>query len=144
MLGKLARFLRFLGYDTLYRREQTVDEMLEASKQNNRIVVSSSRSIIQLCKKNDIQQIYLKSTEVSEQLKSIKDKFDLNVIYPPINMRCSVCNGSLTKRSKNEVINRILEGTAKNYEEFWECDSCSKIFWLGSHWEDIKKTIAEL
>lgn len=144
MFGKLSRFLRFLGFDTLYRREQTVDEMLEESKQNNRVVISSSKNVIQLCEKNKIQYIYLTSAEISEQLKSIKDKFNLNVIYPPTNIRCSMCNGSLTKRNKNEVIDRILEGTAQNYEEFWECDSCSKIFWLGSHWEDIKKTIAEL
>jgi uncharacterized protein with PIN domain len=58
-------------------------------------------------------------------------------------MRCSLCNGNLTEVSKSSIIDRIPEGTSKRYEEFWECDSCTQIFWLGSHWEDIKRIINE-
>lgn len=144
MFGKLTRFLRFLGFDTLYRRNESVEEMLEESKQNERIVLSSSQSISSSCKKQQIQSIHLTSTDISDQLKDIKAILDITINFPPDNLRCSVCNGSLASRNKSEVVDRIPEGTAKHYDDYWECNSCSKIFWLGSHWEDIKKTIEEI
>ena len=146
MLGKLSRFLRFLGYDTLYRREETVEEMLVISKNDSRIILSSSQSVHSLCKKQNIESIFLSSIEISDQLKVIKSNLNLEYQVPvnPDLMRCSVCNGSLKSKTKIEILSRIPEGTAKHYDNFWECESCSKIFWLGSHWEDIKRIISKL
>ncbi len=144
MFGKLTRFLRFLGYDTLYRREETIEEMIKESKENGRIVLSSSQSVVSSCKKQQTQSIHLTLTDISDQLQYIKGTLNLSIIVPPTAMRCSRCNGSLSSRNKVEIIDRILEGTAKKYEEFWECDSCSKVYWLGSHWTEIKKTIKKL
>ena len=144
MLGKLARFLRFLGYDTLYRSEETIDEMLEESFRSTRILISQSQKVISLSEKKKIQSIYLDSIDISSQLQKIRDTLDFSIIFPPETMRCSVCNGNLTSKEKQELLDRIPEGTAKHYDEFWECDSCAKIFWLGSHWEDIKRVIDDL
>ncbi|MHA1199031.1 MAG: Mut7-C RNAse domain-containing protein [Candidatus Heimdallarchaeaceae archaeon] len=144
MFGKLSRFLRFLGYDTLYRRTESVEEMLEVSKKNDRIVLTSSQSVDSLCIKRQIRSVHLTSIEISDQLRNIKSIFDIIITFPPDNSRCSMCNGTLTSRNKSEVQDRIPEGTALHYDDFWECDTCAKIFWLGSHWEDIKSTIENL
>jgi uncharacterized protein with PIN domain len=144
MFGKLARFLRMLGYDTLYRKAESVEEMLSESKQNNRLVVSGSGKIISICNKQQIESIYISSNDISEQLKEIKEGLQIIINFPPKEMRCSLCNGHLSSKNKSDIIDRIPEGTSKRYEEFWECDSCSQIFWLGSHWEDIKRIIQKL
>ncbi len=144
MLGKLSRYLRLLGFDTLYRNTESVNEMLQVSENDNRIVLSRSQDVFQSCSKRKIQTFLISNIEVSEQLKEIKDNFNTNFAYPPLKMRCSVCNGDLKEKSKLDILNRIPEGTAKNYDDFWECSKCFQIYWLGSHWEDIKKTISEL
>ena len=86
----------------------------------------------------------LTNIDVSGQLREIKDNFNVDFACHPLKMRCSVCNGDLKEKSKLDILNRIPEGTAKEYDDFWECSKCFKIYWVGSHWEDIKKTISEL
>lgn len=144
MLGKLSRFLRFLGYDTLYRTQESINEMLETAREEDRIILTRSDEIIQMCKKRNLHNLFITNIEVSEQLKEIKASFSLNIVYPPSKMRCSVCNDDLKVRNKEEIIDKIPEGTEKNYNDFWECRGCFKIYWMGSHWQDIKKTISEI
>jgi len=143
MFGKLARFLRMLGFDTKYRKEETVDEMLDLSKLEGRVVLSSSAMVNSKCKKLRIQSIKLSSTDISEQLEEVEKTLDFIIPFPPKKFRCSLCNGNLTSVNKSSILDRIPEGTSKTYEEFWECESCSQIFWLGSHWEDIKRILQE-
>lgn len=144
MLGKLSRYLRFLGFDTLYRTDESIDEMLQISVDDNRNVLSRSQEVFQLCIKGEIITLLLTNIDISGQLREIKDTFSVDFVYPPLEMRCSVCNGDLKKKTKLDILNRIPEGTAKEYDDFWECSKCFKIYWVGSHWEDIKKTISEL
>ena len=144
MLGKLARFLRFLGFDTLYRSKESVNDMLEDSQKDSRVLLSRSEQIISLCAKKNVQSLLISSMKIKEQLQTLKDELTISYIIPPEKMKCSVCNGDLTKRKKEEILDRIHEGTAKFYVDFWECNNCKKIYWHGSHWEDIKRIIEEL
>jgi uncharacterized protein with PIN domain len=144
MLGKLSRFLRFLGYDTLYRRQESVKEMLDVSSEENRIVLTKSEEIIRMCTKRNIDKFLISDDGIIEQLSELKDNLTLELDYPPLRLRCSVCNGELKKRAKEEILAKIPEGTAKNYDDFWQCMNCSKIYWMGSHWQDIKKTLSKI
>ncbi len=144
MLGKLSRFLRFLGYDTLYRIEEDIETMLKNAKNNNRIILSQARKVIQLSNKNEITSIMMPTSNIVDQLRVLKKEIDLNLEIPPKEMRCSMCNGELQERNKNEIANKIPKGTFEYYDTFWECKECGKIFWLGRHWEDIKRTITEV
>lgn len=144
MLGKLSRFLRFLGYDTLYRTEETINDMLLISEKENRIIISQSKEVKQLCNKQDLRIVFLLDTEITQQLRQVREKVNVDFSFPPSKMRCSICNGDLLEKSKSDILDKIPEGTASNYDKFWECTKCSKIFWIGSHWEDIKKTINDI
>jgi len=144
MLGKLSRFLRFFGFDTLYRTQITVEEMLQVSLAENRIVLSQSKQVIHQSNKQKIQAVTMPTTTIVDQLVELKNQLNLDYALPPFQMRCSMCNNELEERTKNEVIDKIPKGTAKYYDVFWECEVCGKVFWLGSHWEDIKKIIKEV
>ncbi len=141
MLGKLSRFLRFLGYDTIYRSEEKVEEMLELSLKENRTVLSQSKQIIAQCSKRNIKSLNMPTKSITDQLRKLNSHLDLSLDVPPSKMRCSICNGGLKGREKTEIIDQIPKGTAKFYNDFWQCTSCKKIFWMGSHWEDIKRII---
>ncbi|MHA2358165.1 MAG: Mut7-C RNAse domain-containing protein [Candidatus Heimdallarchaeaceae archaeon] len=144
MLGKLSRFLRFFGFDTLYRSQESVEEMLQTSLKENRIVLSQARQVIQQCNKQEIQAVAMPTSSIVDQLVVLKTQLKLEYILPPPHLRCSMCNGDLEEKAKDEVSDKIPEGTSKYYEEFWECKDCGKVYWLGSHWEDIKKIIKEV
>ena len=143
MLGKLARFLRFLGYDTLYRREESIEKMLEISYQNNRIVLSKSSDIVNRCDKLNVKSLLINTNDIDYQLKVLREMFHLEMSIPPLKTRCSVCNNELIEKNKQEIINLIPDSTAKYHDRFWQCSNCGKIYWLGSHWKDIEKIITE-
>jgi len=109
MLGKLSRYLRFLGFDTLYRTDESIDEMLQISVDDNRIVLSRSQEVFQLCIKREIKTLFLTNIDVSGQLREIKDNFNVDFACHPLKMRCSVCNGDLKEKSKLDILNRIPE-----------------------------------
>ncbi len=143
MLGKLTRFLRFLGYDTFYRREESVEKMLETSSEDNRIVLSKSKDIVNKCSKLNVKSLFILSNDIIHQLKALYDTLHLEMALPPRNTRCSMCNNVLVEKNKQEIIKFIPKGTANHYDRFWQCSACGKIYWIGSHWRDIEKTIIE-
>jgi uncharacterized protein with PIN domain len=141
MLGKLARFLRFLGYDTLYRSEESVEKMLETSIEDNRIVLSKSKDIVNKCNKLSIKSFFMSANEIEYQLRVLHNVLHLEMSTPPLNTRCSMCNNELIEKNKEEIINLIPKRTASHHDRFWQCSACGKIYWIGSHWKDIEKTI---
>ena len=144
MLGKLSRFLRFLGYDTLYRTQESIEDMLEISSSEERVVLSQARQVVALCNKKNIQAISMPTTNISDQLQTLKSNLDIVFKIPPSEMRCSMCNGDLNKKEKIEILDLIPEGTAKYYDIFWQCNLCNKVYWMGSHWEEIKRIIENI
>ncbi len=138
MLGKLARFLRFFGYDTLYRFNETEKEMLIQSLSENRIILSRSKSLLAKSKKLGVKALNIGNEGIINNLKILKQELEIGYPTDPGFSRCSNCNGILEEKAKDKIISRIPEGTAKYYNEFWECTNCKKIYWVGRHWENIK------
>lgn len=137
MLGKLARFLRMLGYDTLYRMSEPVLEMLVVAAKEGRVVLSRAKNVCDLANAMGIQSILLTETDIVKQLRQLKEQLNLEFTCPPSPARCSVCNGTLERVSKEKLIQLLPQKTAQQYNEFWRCKKCSKIYWFGSHWKDI-------
>jgi len=141
MLGKLSRFLRFFGYSTLYRSGETVEAMIKTAQINDLIILSQSKLVVDTCQKQNVKAFSLPTSRIEEQLKILKSELKIEFVVPPKEMLCSLCNGNITKKEKDEIIDRIPRGTAQYYDDFWQCNECDKVYWLGSHWEDIKRII---
>ena len=77
----------------------------------------------------------------AKRLASVARRFHLEL--NTVRSRCPVCGGSLSQTIKDELTGRVPAGTLEAYDEFWICDSCGKVFWRGSHWENIQATIDE-
>ncbi|MCG3220667.1 MAG: hypothetical protein H7641_04740 [Candidatus Heimdallarchaeota archaeon] len=141
MLGKLSRFLRFFGFSTLYRSEETVETMIKTAQKNDIIVLSQSKLVIDKCQKQNVRAYSMPTSGIEEQLKILKTELEIEFAVPPKEMLCSLCNGKISKKEKEEIVDKIPKGTALHYDDFWQCNECDKIYWLGSHWEDIKRII---
>ena len=131
-LGKLAKYLRILGFDTLYKNNYTTTEILQISKLQKRIILTKS---IALLKNKSVERGYwIRAKKLIEQLTEILTRFDLFKSIKPFT-RCIVCNGIIKSISKNSVVEKLPPKTKQFYDKFCQCQSCKKIYWQGSHYQ---------
>ena len=139
-LGKLARLLRMLGFDTFYENNLTNNELYEIARNEHRFLLSKAAGFFKFPGINFYQ---IKSTDPQEQLKDVIDHFHLRTSFNPFT-RCLYCNEMLEKKEKEELVDALLPQTKKHFSEFWECPTCNKIYWKGSHYERMMKVIEKL
>ena len=137
MLGSLARWLRMLGYDTLYKKDLEDDELARLASAEKRRILTRDRN---LAKEPDA--IFIESDDLESQLRLVNEvcklSFDEDLI------RCSVCNGELKDMPKEDAKGRIPDGAFASNDRFWKCGDCDKIFWRGSHWQGIHERFRKL
>ncbi|MCW0481905.1 Mut7-C ubiquitin/RNAse domain-containing protein [Prolixibacteraceae bacterium A06] len=133
-LGKLARFLRMLGFDTLYSSRFDPDALREASLQEKRILLSRSYALVTHPQVK--RSFWVRSADPKEQLKDLFEKLDLYRQLNPLS-RCLTCNSMIETIEKQAILHRLEPRTAAYYQEFFICRSCDQIFWKGSHFESM-------
>lgn len=133
-LGRLCKYLRMLGWDTLYSNKYTPEEMIAISLQEKRIILSRSYQLIR--HKEVTHSYWIRSADPLEQIRDLILKLDLSTIADPL-IRCLNCNEKLLRVDKLEILHRIQTRTAKYYDEFFKCPTCNKIYWKGSHFENM-------
>ena len=143
MLGSLAKWLRILGFDTFYaNKEITDEELLNIAKIENRTIVSRDKELILRGKKQNINVIEIKNTDLDDQLKLVLNliKIDEKLVLS----RCTLCNKILEKIEKSKVEGKVPRKVFDNNDEFWFCNKCKKFYWMGSHYEKITDKIDEI
>ena len=139
MLGGLARWLRIMGYDTLYYVDKEDDELRTQAKETGRILVTRDSGLYQRAVKNETQAVLIHQEQTTDQLKEIIKTLNLNT--EQINTRCPRCNGRLEPIAKDKVREKVPEESFKAFDEFWVCLECGAVYWKGSHWDQIEKTL---
>ncbi|SHE95669.1 hypothetical protein SAMN05444274_10383 [Mariniphaga anaerophila] len=140
-LGKLARKLRLLGFDTLFRNDFEDDEIIAISLKETRIILTRDRGIL---KQNVVTHGYwIRNDDPKKQLREVIERLQLQYSFRPFS-RCSNCNGELEAAEKENLGNVLSEDTMHYYQKFWKCVGCGKIYWEGSHLEHIARWVAKL
>ena len=131
-LGKLARHIRMLGFDTLYRNDIHDDEIVKLAELEDRIVLTRDLAIL---KCNAVTHgYYPRSQDPEKQLEEIITRFDLMSHIRPFS-RCMDCNGYLENVEKELITHKLEPLTRSHFDEFLQCDGCGKVYWKGSHYE---------
>jgi uncharacterized protein with PIN domain len=140
-LGRLAAYLRMMGFDTLYRNDYDDDELALVSSRENRVLLTRDVG----CLKRSIVTYgyFVRETNPKLQVSEVVKRFDLLDLAAPFK-HCTKCNGLLEPVTKEEVLDRVPAESAKHYDEFHRCQSCDQIYWKGSHYAQIQELIAEL
>jgi uncharacterized protein len=140
-LGRLAAYLRMLGFDTLYQSCFTDPELVKISAAEHRILLTRDRGVL---KHNAVTHGYwLRETDSRKQAAEIVRRFDLLRSIAPFT-RCMACNGMLQFASKQEVLDRVPPRTAELHSEFRRCPDCGRVYWKGSHYARMQHWIEEL
>ncbi len=140
-LGGLARGLRMLGFDTLFRNDFADDEIARISASEKRVLLT--RDVDVLKRKEITHGYYVRASEPIEQAAEVVRRFDLATSLRPFT-RCLECNGLLEDASSDEVRELIPDGAAREHTEFTRCPNCGRVYWEGSHYTRMKKKINEI
>ena len=134
MLGTLAKWLRVLGFDTIYAKDTSDGEILSIAEREDRIIISRDRD---LCERKS-NSIFILHTELDNQIAQVVEAYPVN--EENILSRCLECNSALDIASKIEAKGKVPNGVIVRHEEFWKCQKCNKFYWPGSHWTNMKIT----
>lgn len=135
-LGKLAKHMRLMGFDSLYRNDYSDAEVTTIAVNEQRIVLTRDRRL--LYAKQIVHGYWVRAVKVISQVDEVLRRFDLyNAIQPFA--RCLVCNGILKAVAKADILERLEPNTRRYYEEFYQCTTCQRIYWDGSHMENMRQ-----
>ena len=140
MLGRLAKWLRVLGYDTAYSNTMNDDELACLAQQEDRVLLTRDNG---LARRKGIRALLVKSDYVEEQVWQVMQELGLRPGEGAL-LRCLVCNEPL-----EEVEKAALEGIVPPYvfqtqDHFRRCPRCGRLYWRGTHWRRMQVKIAEL
>jgi len=141
MLGRLARWLRILGYDAEYIEENQKSEIIYRSLKENRILVSRNKH---LSSRTPLRRVMIKSEKINLQIKQIIQELNLKIKEKAIFSRCSECNVPVKAVKKEGVKGKVPPYVFKTQKDFSICPKCGKIFWMGTHWKLLKKNLKKL
>lgn len=143
MLGSLAKWLRIFGFDTIYPDATMNDDLvLQIAQNEKRLLISRDKELLIRAKKSLVPVLEIYTTDLTEQLHQILKEmpFDREKILT----RCTQCNTPLHTIDKEAIKDKIPEKIFQTRNEFWVCPSCSKYYWMGTHYENMREKINTL
>ena len=138
-LGGLARFLRMLGFDTLYDNAIADHDVLELAMRERRIVLTRDRELLKC--RDVLRGCFVHERKPEAQLREVAARYSLERHMRPFTL-CLHCNLRLEAMEKGAVTGRVPDRIAARYAEFMRCTGCERIYWQGSHWERMREMLS--
>jgi uncharacterized protein with PIN domain/sulfur carrier protein ThiS len=140
-LGALAKRLRLLGFDTLCAEDSDDAEIARRAAAERRILLTRDRELLK--RKAVTHGCYIRQRRTSDQLVYVLERLQLRSAARPFT-RCVECNGILEAVPLSEVTDRVPEGVAKSFRRFQICTGCERVYWQGSHYRAMEKTVRQV
>lgn len=141
MLGKLAKWLRILGFDTLYFSRIEDSDFLDLAQKEKRVILTRDNDLIE--RSGDTESLFINSEYWKNQVKQVLDAFDLWDRINP-NSRCLECNVKLKCLPKKRAKNLVAPFVYNHVHSFALCPGCGRVFWQGTHYQDMESKIEEI
>jgi len=140
-LGTLVKYMRMLGFDSLYENNYKDEEIVKISLKKKRAILTKDRGIL---KRSKVTHGYwIRSTKTDEQIIEVIKRFDLKEQIKELS-RCLLCNSVLKKINKENILDRLPRKVKEYQKVFYHCKDCNKIFWKGSHYIKMTGVIEKL
>ena len=140
-LGRLCKWLRILGFDTLYERDLSVERRTAFAKERRCLLtrITALRGI-----PREGRLLFIHSNNPFEQLEQVIDETDISILDVHLFSRCIRCNCITSPIDKALVLNRIPDYVRETAERFHQCPECGRIYWRGSHALRIHQRVEKL
>lgn len=139
MLGQLAKWLRLLGYDTLYRSRFEDGELVRRARAEERVVLTRDRH---LSRRGGLASLLIASDDPAEQLAEVVERLKLTTDRRE--SRCPACNGPLDQVSKPSVQASVPPYVYQKHAQFRRCAECGRVYWRGTHWDSIRERLDQM
>ncbi len=140
-LGRLAAYLRMLGFDALYQNDYQDEELAQIADEQKRILLTRDRRLLM---RRAVHYGYSpRSLDLYEQLTEVMKRYQLFEQVQPF-QRCLHCNTPLRPVAKQAVLHRLKPLTRQYFDEFHICPNCQQIYWKGSHYERMQNLIRQV
>ncbi len=133
MLGRLAKWLRLLGYDTAYDNTASDPELAHRARAEGRVLLTRDR---ELSARRGLRTLLIQSEVLEEQVREVQDQLGPPP-HPPLS-RCAVCNAVLETVSPAEVADHVPPYVLRTQVEFRRCPGCGRVYWPGSHLDGMR------
>jgi len=144
-VGKLAKWLRMMGYDTLFFNGSDDSGMIATARAENRVILTRDTQIMKrrLVTSGQLKVILLKTDQHEQQICQVVEALKLDSRFKPFTV-CLECNQPLVERKKEEVKERVPPYVFKTQDQYMECPACHRIYWRGTHWQAMTKRLNKL
>ena len=143
-VGKLARWLRLMGYDTLLFNEIDDGQMVKMALADNRIILTRDTQFLKrrAITSGRVKALLIEGEDPEQQLKQVITAFSLDHEHAQFSL-CLECNGRLKERNKEELKDIVPPYVYKTQQFFKECPDCHRIYWQGTHWVAMNKKLGK-
>lgn len=141
-VGKLARWLRLIGYDALFFDGGDDAELIAAALAGGRVILTRDTQIMKrgVVTSGRLEALLIEGDAPELQMCQVINSLNLDSNFRPFTI-CLECNQALLKRSKQQVKDRVPPYVFQTQDQYMECPSCRRIYWRGTHWQAMKKTL---
>ena len=144
-VGKLARWLRMMGYDTIFFSGIDDGELIDIALEEGRVVLTRDTRIMKrrVATSGQLKIVLTKDDDPKKQLRQVVRALKLDSCLRQFT-RCLECNQSLVPRSKEEVKDLVPPYVFLTQTQYMQCPYCQKIYWRGTHWQRMNKELEKI
>lgn len=141
MLGRLARWLRALGFDTWHLPDVDDHDLVARADAENRILLTRDRHLVTYLRPR--QALLLKSTSPQNQLLEVADRCHIGLTRD-LFTRCLICNSPLREATEQEIATLVPDQARTRQGPFLRCPGCGRVYWPGSHVRRMRDVLETL
>ncbi|MCJ7575618.1 MAG: Mut7-C RNAse domain-containing protein [Dehalococcoidia bacterium] len=144
-VGKLARWLRLIGYDTLFFEQKDDAQMIKIALGEDRVILTKDAQFTKrrLVANGTLKTIHIEQDDPRLQVQEVVRTLKLDHHFKPFSL-CLECNRVLVARDKEEVKNLVPDRVFETQTQYTQCPACHRIYWPGTHWEAMGKELQDL
>ena len=141
-VGRLARWLRIAGFDTLFIRSIDDNRLVRIALDEDRVLLTRDTQILKrrLVTSGRLMVILIEDDDVKAQLRQVLTTLNLTNELRPFSL-CVECNEPLVPREREEVKELVPPYVFQIQTQFMQCPGCQRIYWRGTHWENMCKEL---
>jgi len=144
-VGKLARWLRLIGYDTLLFEHKDNNRMISTALTEGRVVLTKDTEFMKrrLVTSGKLRAILIEQDEPKRQIREVVEALKLDYHFRPFSL-CLECNQALVPRSREEVQSLVPPHVFQTQTQYTQCPTCRRVYWPGTHWQAMVRELQDL
>ncbi len=141
-VGKLTKWLRMMGYDSLFFNGSDDSSLVKTALKEGRVILTRDTQIMErgLIRNGRLKAILIASDVPRLQIGQVIRELKLDSWFKPFSL-CLECNQPLLKRNKAEIAGRVPPYVFKTQDQYVECPACHRIYWRGTHWQAMTRNL---